>query len=86
MPHLLHESALLLEFASYSMQAAARLSWCLCDREWVSHLSSACKKSLLLQLARSNHEQYTAYTGQTYVLLASKLTRPTYCMRLAGQV
>ena len=42
----------------------------------VSHLSSACKKSLLLQLARSNHEQYTAYTGQTYVPLASKLTRP----------
>ena len=42
----------------------------------VSHLSSACKKSLLLHFVRSNHEQYTAYTGQTCVLLASKLTRP----------
>ena len=80
MLHLLHESALLLEFASYSMLGL--VSACAIENG-VSHLSS---KSLLLQLARSNHEQYTAYTGQTYVLLASKLTTPPYYMRLAGQV
>ena len=56
----------------YSKQLLGLVSACAIENG-VSHLSSACKKSLLLQL---NHEQYTAYTGQMYLLLASKLTRP----------
>ena len=59
-------------FASYSKQLLGLGSVCAIENR-VSHLSSACKKSLLLQ---PNHEQYMAYTGHTYVLLASKLTRP----------
>ena len=62
-------------FASYSKQLLGLGNACAIENG-VSHLSSACKKSLLLQFSRSNREQYMAYTGQTYVLLASKFTRP----------